>query len=147
MKNESCPRASALADAAARRLLAAEERAHARDCDLCATELALAASGALARGLVVAARLPTARQTLLRARLEARRREAERRLRPLAIWQAVALAVAVATGLWLVPPMIDALVDAPTGATAASPAQLVFALGLALLAALPLLAVGRRRSV
>jgi len=147
MKNESCARAGALAEAAARRPLDAEERAHARDCEVCATELALAASGALARSLVAAAQLPTARQTLLRARLEARRREAERRLRPLAIWQAVALAVAVATGLWLVPPMIGALVAAPTGATAVSPAQLVFALGLALLAALPLLAAGGRRSV
>lgn len=147
MTTKSCPRAGALAAAAERGSLDAEQRAHVRVCDACATELAIVASGALARGLVAAADLPSARQTLLRGRLEARRREAERRLRPLVVWQSIVLVAASVTALWLLPPMIGALVAPPAAAIPASPARLVVVFGFALLLALPFLARGRRRSV
>ncbi len=150
MNHESCTRGGGIAAAAERRALDAEERDHLRTCDACATNLAIAASRRLARDLAAAAQLPTARQTLLRARLAARRCEAERRLRPLVIWQSIVLAVSLSVSAWLAPSLLRALVATPPAQSSASPAQLVFVAGvalLALLAALSVVAIGRRRTV
>ena len=138
MTDPTCPRAAALAAAVARRPLAADELAHARACDECAIELAIAASRPLARKLVASARLPDARRTLLRARLEARRRETERRLRPLVVWQTVVLVLASAVGLWIAPQLFHA-------PAAALPLPALIA-GVAVLAALARLAAPRRRA-
>lgn len=144
MTETRCPLSEALAAAAARRPLSPEERRHACLCGDCAAELAIAASGAVARTLLASARLPSARQTLLRGRLEARRREAERRLRPLQIWQGIVLAAGAAGALWLAPALGGALVHGAAALPEASPAGLLLALGLAALALLPAAARGRR---
>jgi hypothetical protein len=144
MRETRCPRSEALAAATARRPLSAEERGHARGCDDCAAELASAASRALARELSASARLPSARQTLLRARLEARRRAAERPLRPLQIWQGIVLAAGVAGALRFAPALGGALTDGAAALPEASPAGLLLALGLAALALLPAAAHRRR---
>lgn len=132
----TCVRAAELAAAAARRALAAEELAHAGACDACATELAIVASRQLARGLLAAARLPNARQTLLRARLEARRLETERRLRPLAVWHSVVLVLAAAVTAWLAPSLVSAFAKAPEAAGAAILPLVLLASGVGWLAVL-----------
>lgn len=145
MTPPTCARTEPIRSAFAQRPLDAGERAHLRVCDDCAAALASAASGEIARGLAATARLPSARQTLLRARLEARRRETERRLRPLAIWQSIALGVAGLVALRLAPAVVAGLATAPASSpTPASPAQALFALGLGLLGALAFGVVRRR---
>jgi hypothetical protein len=143
MTDPTCTRATTLAAAAERRALDAEELAHVGACDACATELATAASRQVARGLVAAAHLPNARQTLLRARLEARRLETERRLRPLAIWHAVVLVLGAAVSAWFAPSLVTAFAAAPG---AADLPLLLPVAGVGLLTAVLIFAARRQRT-
>jgi hypothetical protein len=143
MNANPCEREAAILAAARAGTLGAAEREHLRGCESCEAALAieaafatLAASPDLGRA---AARLPSAHQVLLRARLEARRAEAERSLRPLLLWQRFAAGVAaaaVAVGLALGAPVLAGIAQAPR-IDSASPARLLFAVGVLAIVALP----------
>lgn len=135
MTNAPCRLAASIGTALDRRSLDATERAHVRECEECAAALAGAVAIGLEQSISKSARLPTARQTLLRARLEVRRREAERRLRPITVWQTITLGVALGVAAWLLPALLDGLSRPPAGASS-TPAQLAFGAGVGLLLAL-----------
>lgn len=115
-----------------------ELRGHVSRCAACSVALeAERAAKELAAAFAAEARLAPVDVLVLRARLRARREEAERSLRPLELWQRFAGA-AVAAGLAVAAvafgPMFGALGQAPAGAPSAST---LFALAVASLLALP----------
>lgn len=147
MTANPCPRASAIL--AARRSAAGlgwtdDDRAHLAGCATCrdavAVERAFAAVALPASAQAAARHLPPANVVLLRARLAARRAALERSVVPLALWQTVTGAVAVAGGVLA----LATLPELGLGAATPTAVQLVAGLGLVGLATLPFL--GRLRS-
>jgi anti-sigma factor RsiW len=139
MRAQTCGREERILLAARGGRLDGAEHEHLGACPECAAAVAAdAAMRAAAGKWSTAAGLPGAAQLLLRARLEARRRAAERSLRPILIWQRVtgaAAVIAAAAGLALWGPIFPALAANPAaGAVHAS--HVVVGCGLAALATL-----------
>jgi hypothetical protein len=146
MNRRPCLRTEALLAALARGPLAPAEQSHLATCAACTDAVVVReAMTALAATLVRRAALPPAQVALLRARLESRRRLAERSLRPLEIWRGVTAALAAAglvAGLRLSSGFFAGLTAAR--ATPSDPAALLLTCGIVALFALPLL--GRPRT-
>lgn len=120
--------------------LSAAQSTHLETCSACAQALeAEQAMDSLSGALAAAARprLAPPEAILLRARLRARREAAERSLRPLELWQtfaAWAVAAGLALGVAFSGSLFSGLASAPGRP---DPSQLLFAVGVAALAALP----------
>ena len=120
--------------------LSAAQSAHLASCSSCA--LALERSGRWSRssGALAAearSRLAPPEVILLRAKLRARREAAERSLRPLELWQrfaAWAVAAGLVVGVAFSGSLFSGLASTPDRP---DPSQLLFAVGVAALAALP----------
>jgi len=139
MNRPSCSRTDDLLAARRRDELAADDRRHLSTCASCSAAVASEdAMAALAAGLARRAKLPSAQVVHLRARLEARRRLAERSLRPLTLWRTLVAGLAcaaLAIGGALSGPLFAGL--APARGAAADPVRLLGACVLVALLVLP----------
>jgi len=120
--------------------LSAAQSEHLAGCSACSAAVAAErAMHELSEALAAAARprLAPPEVVLLRARIRARREAAERSLRPVEIWQrfaAGAVAAAVLVALAFSGSLFGGLASAPARP---DPSQILLAVGLAALAALP----------
>ncbi len=149
MAPHDCPTENELLAASRSGTLPEAYARHLEACPDCAALVAVdQAFKDTARALARQAELPSPHIVLLRARLAARRTEAERGLRPLEWWPRVA---GVAAAVILAAVLRQVIVDlAQPGANALgspSPIQMAFGLGLLAVAALPLLTTWRRSAV